>query len=455
LGIQPSLPPNDSLENGKLRIDISQRRGEAIKPAKKSNPTDAAPDVVVPPEGVPTFMLHAVDYAVVVIESKSRASPAKVKRTRKMPIDLHEGREDDILLGLECNDHGGTIFGNSQTTSLPSTTLPFSEDSLPSLSGNLSTPPSDDADILFDEISTRPQDAPESESTQLQVASMGVLKRKRPSTVPNTEREEGHCSSGPTTATKRCRTSTATAKPVSSAEQNSTPELDPIELAVEAAIRISVCNSLRGSLRSFKIKANTFGESLADIAPALWRPGYRAVSGIGLSLPAALLIGVQALSQRVNFAPTLGLSIGRVSTRTTSGNLGIKIGALVRPSSHDNEDQLSTLENNKLDISSISSSLGARFWTHAQKNLLTRPVSTIQPFCLAAPHCAGHVDSDGMLEEEWEQPEGNYFRLHAPVETVAQCGRSEKMIGDYVTDLDRLYAEDYMPDDDELLWNGD
>jgi hypothetical protein len=454
LNIQPSIPSNDSLENGNLRIDISQRRGETILLGKKSSPTDADPEDLTPPEDLPIFLLHAVDYAVVITKSRSRAGPAKVKRTRKMPTDVHEEREDDLPIALECSDHGETILGISPTVSVPGSTLPFSEDSLPSSSRDLPSLPSDDADILFDGNPTRPQDE-KSESTQLHVPSMGSRKRKRPSTVPNTEQEKCHCSSGPITATKRLQTSTATVRPVSSAELNSTSERDPIELVVEAAIRISVCNSLRGSLRSFNIKANTFSQSLADIAPALWRPGYRGVSGIGLPLLAPLLIVVQALSQRVNLAPTLGLSIGRVSARATSGNLGIKIGALVNSSSHDIEDQLSFLKTNKLDVSSISSSLAARFWTHAQRNLLTRPVSTIQPFCIAAPHSAAHVDSEGILEEEWEQPEGNYSGLDAPLETVARCGQGEKLIGDYVTDIDRRYAEDDMPDDDELLWHGD
>jgi len=58
-------------------------------------------------------------------------------------------------------------------------------------------------------------------------------------------------------------------------------DMEQIEILTDATLRLAICNNLRGFGSMVKIKASTFSSSLADVAPALWRPGYRSVrSGI-------------------------------------------------------------------------------------------------------------------------------------------------------------------------------
>lgn len=54
-------------------------------------------------------------------------------------------------------------------------------------------------------------------------------------------------------------------------------ELRLLSHMVDAAVRFSVLNTLKGSASGLKVKANTFTARLADIAPVVWRPGFLSV----------------------------------------------------------------------------------------------------------------------------------------------------------------------------------
>jgi hypothetical protein len=53
-------------------------------------------------------------------------------------------------------------------------------------------------------------------------------------------------------------------------------EVEEVKRLVDGAMRLSIYGVNRTST-GLKVKANTFAVGLADIAPALWRPGYLAV----------------------------------------------------------------------------------------------------------------------------------------------------------------------------------
>lgn len=51
-----------------------------------------------------------------------------------------------------------------------------------------------------------------------------------------------------------------------------------MQTLIDGALRLSILGSIKGkTLPGIKIKANTFGPGLADLAPALWKPGYLSV----------------------------------------------------------------------------------------------------------------------------------------------------------------------------------
>jgi hypothetical protein len=58
-------------------------------------------------------------------------------------------------------------------------------------------------------------------------------------------------------------------------------QLADIQILVDVAMRLSICGVAKSS-GGIKIKANTFGVGLADVAPVLWRPGYLAACKTGL-----------------------------------------------------------------------------------------------------------------------------------------------------------------------------
>ena len=62
-------------------------------------------------------------------------------------------------------------------------------------------------------------------------------------------------------------------------DANMNLEVTELKVLVDAALRISVSNNINSRmLPGIKIKANTFGPGLADIAPVIWKPGYSLVS---------------------------------------------------------------------------------------------------------------------------------------------------------------------------------
>jgi hypothetical protein len=137
--------------------------------------------------------------------------------------------------------------------------------------GNLETLRQDDMGIALESPIT----------ARFTVAPLQNPNQYRPVTIANGGNRRDSLSKQ-LSSRKRKRPSTMSIVPANSSEAYHLTELQRIEAMVDAAMRISVCNNVRGSLRSLKIKANTFTEGLADVSPALWRPGFRSVRYVRL-----------------------------------------------------------------------------------------------------------------------------------------------------------------------------
>lgn len=56
------------------------------------------------------------------------------------------------------------------------------------------------------------------------------------------------------------------------------PQPTNMQTLIDGALRLSILGSIKGKvLPGIKVKANTFGPGLADLAPTLWKPGYLSV----------------------------------------------------------------------------------------------------------------------------------------------------------------------------------
>jgi hypothetical protein len=206
------------IEHGKLHFNIGQCHKDASPSTKKTNRIVASTssENAGPPEGVPVVLLESVEFTMVILESKSRVTVTRSKRSKTVPDSTLHSPEDYTRSNPEGIEE---VLSHEEPR-----------------------------------ITSEPHLA-----SQLLVEPLRGRERLQPATVSN----------------KRKRTSTiSTVSPIP-AEASALSEFQPIEMMIDAAMRISLCK--RGSSNNLKIKANTFNEGLADVAPALWRPGYRSV----------------------------------------------------------------------------------------------------------------------------------------------------------------------------------
>ncbi|KAH7389586.1 hypothetical protein DE146DRAFT_170752 [Phaeosphaeria sp. MPI-PUGE-AT-0046c] len=159
-------------------------------------------------------------------------------------------------------------------------------------------------------------------------------------------------------------------------------ELPEIEMLVERAMRLSITGTSKPSSR-VKIKANTFFESLSDIAPVLWKPGYLAI-----------------LAQQARLLPTIGRSLGNaVATRASSVSLKQKLKRLdAEPAG----GVCGTLSWQCSPAASESEELTTviieRSWLHLQTSLMARSTPTLHALVSINAGAAECFNSDEILE---------------------------------------------------------
>jgi hypothetical protein len=221
----------DPTQPGKLHISIDQSRELTKSHAKTMHRmyANVPPADIRPPEGVATILLQSVQCTLSISHMRSGTGPAKPKRldkrldrtdailpqSKKIAKPDLDSEEDSDILFLEESGDAGCLTKRESITSPITTHRNMRKRALK---------------VSINEI-----------SPQYLVDLMVHAGGKRDPAVP--------------------------------------PSAQHIETLVDAAIRVSACNNLRGSVPGLKFKANTFNQGLADIAPALWRPGFLEVLG--------------------------------------------------------------------------------------------------------------------------------------------------------------------------------
>ncbi|KAH8730219.1 hypothetical protein GQ44DRAFT_756698 [Phaeosphaeriaceae sp. PMI808] len=156
----------------------------------------------------------------------------------------------------------------------------------------------------------------------------------------------------------------------------STGDAAEVQLMVDGAMRLSIYGSNK-TAGGLKVKANTFKIGLADVAPALWRPGY-----------------LVALSHRAKLLPTISRSLSHVASgKGSSILLAEKVRKLptISPLGYRNQP---TDAGSGRNWSSISDNL----WRHLQTSLFTSPTPPLQAFVSWSTDTINQVHSDEILE---------------------------------------------------------
>lgn len=182
-----------------------------------------------PPEGVPTFLLDSVLLSMDIFET--------VQQGRVTPAKRHKAStSSDYVLQAATSQLVDNLGHNSLDASLLEA------------QGIVSTP-----------------------------ASSPTLKRNRsPVSIPT------KTTTLPVTIAREvsnhCRLTTMTDYQDVLADPRTTCETPDLQTLIDGALRLSVTRSINSkSIPGIKIKANTFGLGLAEVAPILWRPDYLSV----------------------------------------------------------------------------------------------------------------------------------------------------------------------------------
>ncbi|PVH94643.1 hypothetical protein DM02DRAFT_676054 [Periconia macrospinosa] len=236
LNLLPSIPEQlGQFGNQTIRINLGQSSKDIDDGIKKCHRLVAT----MVPDGVPTLALHSIHLNIIVSENMSKTS---VQRLRK-----------------------------SQMESTPS----FSQDTFPYDDGKGDTPSAlsdeqlnlehcSDEEILF--ATTEPSLARQ------------TGKRKRSVTASNVHMHVPDSTGFPSDTKRYCHGISSTlGTPLLDSHTLQKSEVQLLSHMVDAAVRFSVLNSLKGSATGLKVKANNFTARLADVAPTLWRPGFLSV----------------------------------------------------------------------------------------------------------------------------------------------------------------------------------
>jgi hypothetical protein len=239
LRLEPTIPNDVVLQDGIAHIAVnhSEDDGSYTEHGRHRhrifNNVPAAH--LQPPENVASMQLQAVRFSMDILEPKQRL---QLRRQNTSPVEsgsssqrcdqeTEHGLDIDVLLQeTPSPDHGLGL--DTTTHSCSPTTAPT----------KLKRKRSDLRTLTH----TNP-------SSVLSYAH-GSRKRSRPATIPDSPL------TGPFTLSEE--------------------QLTEIHMLADTAIRLSIWGTSK-SASGIKIRANTFGSCLADVAPVLWRPGYLGV----------------------------------------------------------------------------------------------------------------------------------------------------------------------------------
>ena len=186
------------------------------------------------PEGITSNSIQSVHFSIVLAENRTRSISSR-QRQQKQP------------------NRGGSARSESERVIRNPKNKP---------SDAASTDGSEPVGILNNDMSFPNEESPPSTQT---------CKRKRPITLVSKQSLHDPVTNCLGKKQKSCTVSGVSIDPTGPL---GSPEFQLIQDLIDAAVRLSVFGTLRGSTSGCKIKANTFSRALAEIAPALWRPGY-------------------------------------------------------------------------------------------------------------------------------------------------------------------------------------
>ncbi|KAF2625536.1 hypothetical protein BU25DRAFT_473600 [Macroventuria anomochaeta] len=350
LDLQLSLPYDTTHEPGKLRIAVnhsSERAAPTARPRHQVLSNICAADVR-PPEGVSAFFLDSVLLSADIFELVQRRKVTTAKRLKT----------------------------STDSNGVPRSTTGQAAD--------------DTEKEAPDELLL---DANEITSSR---ASLPTLKRIR-SPASSLERAASLPATPPGEAHQNCRL-TLEASDSQNGAPNPKTSLDiaNLQTLIDGALRLSVVSSINSKmLPGVKVKANTFGPGLADVAPTLWKPGY--------SL---------SLCQRANLLPIISRSLCQpaVTGKTISTSLEKKLSALTAPlwSLQTAGRTLDREPASAVDGSHLASCIAPRLWLHLQTNTPCKSATPLQSFVTAEPQTTSHFQSDDMLEESRHEDGKNH-----------------------------------------------
>lgn len=242
LGLQPSLPVNFTIEKGKLHINISQCRGDSHLREQKSHRicTNVPSADIKPPQGIPVLQLQSVQLTLMITTNKSRVTVASRKRAKRKIGRLPTPAGDIAALASQGEEGSEILYDEELIDDEGSKIL---ESILPS-------------QMRPDHARTRGSHFESGEAYPMAV-------------IPSL--------TSPINNAKRKHNSSISISTVVPAETTIRSDLEHIANMIDASMRLSALNTLKGAPDGFRIKANSFTRCLGDVVPALWRPGYLVV----------------------------------------------------------------------------------------------------------------------------------------------------------------------------------
>lgn len=235
--VTPTVSTDTDLKPGTIRLHVKHcdQNHQMTEPKNHRLYSQVPSRDVHPPSGFATIVLQAVDLSLEIF--RTQRSP------RKRPRTSQEGTQ--LLRSDRKTPSRNGILGRSMSEK------------------NLNLGDSYDRDKRPVSDSARPTRTCEKKRAAVQLAPAIPLPLSDSYYIPKTAVHD----------------ETATAAPVQrdtiTTLTNSTQA--QLETLVDGALRFSLCGTLSKPANGLKVKANTFGQGLADIAPSMWKPGYVAV----------------------------------------------------------------------------------------------------------------------------------------------------------------------------------
>jgi hypothetical protein len=240
LKLKPTIPNDVLLQDGVACVVVSHYDDDGLDARQKAhravNNTPAAD--LSPPDSVANVQFQVVRFSMDILESRQRPQLTRSNTSLVESCSISQQDDPDIEKDLELDmlSHKTTLLDygvNAETA-----THPFSPAMVPSKS-------------------------------KRKRSDVRASTRKSPSLVLSFVRD----------SRKQKLPATITDLPLDALATLSKEQVEEIHILTDAAMRLSICGVSK-SFSGIKIKANTFGVCLADVAPALWRPGYLGVCNV-------------------------------------------------------------------------------------------------------------------------------------------------------------------------------